>query len=438
MHPSPSSSPAPAVPESTLPVPAAPESTLPAPAAPDLDRPVALHPLVYLEEGDEVTVGRVDTDSYAVLPPDGARLVRWLAEGLTPRQAAEAYRREYGEGVDVADLLAGLDELGFVRTAAPATADGADGAADGTAAPEPPPRPVRWQRLGRAAFSPPAWACYLLLVGSAAVATVRSPDLAPRPSNVFFSPYFTLVALVLFVGQFPLILVHEGFHALAGRRLGLPTRLRIGHRLIFVVLETSLDGLVAVPRRRRYLPILAGMLADTVLTAALTLTAAATRHPDGTLDGTGKLCLALAYATLLRLAWQAFLHLRTDLYVLLGTVLGCHDLHATAQGVLRNAVRRRTGRPPLDESGWHPADRRAARWYAWLMVGGYAFSLTVFAAGVLPAAARFVTGTVDRLGGRAATGEFVDSAVFFALTVLQLAAVAHLALRDRRRRRAAA
>ncbi|GLW73030.1 hypothetical protein Kpho02_53290 [Kitasatospora phosalacinea] len=431
MHPSPSGSPAPAAPPPATQGPAAP-----GPTAPDLDRPVALHPLVYLEEGDEVTVGRVDTDSYAVLPPDGARLVRWLAEGMTPRQAAEAYRREYGEDVDVADLLAGLDELGFVR-ATTTTATTATTATTGAAAPEPPPRPVRWQRLGRAAFSPPAWACYLLLVGAAAVAAVRSPDLAPRPTNVFFSPYFTVVALVLFVGQFPLILVHEGFHALAGRRLGLPTRLRIGHRLIFVVLETSLDGLVAVPRRRRYLPILAGMLADTVLTAALTLVAAATRHPDGTLGGAGKLCLALAYATLLRLAWQAFLHLRTDLYVLLGTVLGCHDLHATAQGVLRNAVRRRTGRPLLDESGRHPADLRAARWYAWLMVGGYAFSLAVFAAGVLPAATRFVTGTLDRLGGRAPAGEFVDSAVFFALTVLQLAAVAHLALRERRRRTAA-
>ncbi|BAJ28109.1 MULTISPECIES: hypothetical protein [Kitasatospora] len=394
----------------------------------DPDRPVALHPLVYLEEGDEVTVGRVETDSYAVFPPDGAQLVRWLADGLTPRQAAEAYEREHGEGVDVADLVAGLDELGFVRAVR------ADEAA---AAPEPAAPPVRWQRLGRAAFAPLAWAGYLLVIALAVVATVRTPDLAPRPTNIFFTPYFTVVSLVLFVGQFPLILVHEGFHALAGRRLGLPTRLRISHRLIFIVLETSLDGLVAVPRRRRYLPILAGMLADTVLTAALTLAAAVTRHADGTLSGPGRLCLALGYATLLRLAWQAFLHLRTDLYVLLGTVLGCHDLHATAQGVLRNTVRRRLGRPLLDESAWYPADRRAARWYAWLIVGGYAFSLAVFAAGVLPAMSRIVTDTVARLGGRGAGGEFLDSAVFLGLTLLQLGTVAYLSLRDRHRRRAA-
>ncbi|GAA1622176.1 hypothetical protein [Actinoplanes couchii] len=32
------------------------------------DRPLALHPLVYLVEGDEVTIGRTDTDSYAIFP----------------------------------------------------------------------------------------------------------------------------------------------------------------------------------------------------------------------------------------------------------------------------------------------------------------------------------------------------------------------------------
>jgi hypothetical protein len=267
---------------------------------------------------------------------------------------------------------------------------------------------------------------------------VRVPVLAPRPSNVFFSPYFTVVTLVLFVCQFPFILVHEGFHALAGRRLGLPTRLSIGHRLIFVVLETSLDGLVAVPRRKRYLPILAGMLADTVIAAGLTLAADATRSPGGGLSGIGRLCLALAYSTLLRLAWQVFLYLRTDLYVLLSTVLGCRDLHSTAQGVLRNRIRRRLGRPLLDESAWFDVDRRAARWYSWLMVEGYAFSLTVFLNGVLPAIYRFVTGAGTRFDGHAPLAPVLDSTVFFVLLVGQLGAVAVMALRNRRRKRATA
>lgn len=48
-------------------------------------KPVLFHPLVYLEDGDDVTIGRADIDSYAVFPPDGAQLVRWL-EGRRDRR----------------------------------------------------------------------------------------------------------------------------------------------------------------------------------------------------------------------------------------------------------------------------------------------------------------------------------------------------------------
>ena len=55
----------------------------------ELDRPIALYPLVYLDEDDQVTVGRADIDSYAILPPDGAALVRQLeSEGALSLKGA--------------------------------------------------------------------------------------------------------------------------------------------------------------------------------------------------------------------------------------------------------------------------------------------------------------------------------------------------------------
>lgn len=391
-------------------------------AGPDLDRPLPLYPLVYLEEGDEVTVGRLDTDSYAVFPADGAQLLRSLADGVPPREVARSYEAANGEGIDMLDLLSTLDELGFVRAVSdPEPAGG--------------PPAVRWQRLGQALFSRPALACYLLVAVLGTVETIRVPQLAPRPSDLFFTGYFTLIELTLYLGQIPFLLVHEGFHALAGRRLGIPSKLSISNRLMFVVLETSLDGLVAVPRRKRYLPILAGMIADVLVAAVLTLVADVTRSADGALTFAGRLCLALGYATLLRLVWQAFLYLRTDVYVLLCTFLHCQDLHGTANGLLRNAVRRMLGRPLLDESRWHPTDRRAARWYVWLMVGGYLLTLVLFAEVALPVGYRFVAGVFDRFTEHAQFGQLLDSTLLLALTVGQLLAAGVIAARDRRRAR---
>ncbi|MER7705141.1 hypothetical protein ABTX81_19885 [Kitasatospora sp. NPDC097605] len=388
----------------------------------DPDRPLPLRRLVYLEEGDEVTIGSPETDTYAVFPADGAELVRLLADGVTPREAAERYRQAHGESVDIADLVEVLADLDLLRPAGEAPAATATGAA-----------PVRWQRLGRAVFSPPALIGYALLTALAAAEMIRVPALVPGIDNLFFSPSYTLVVVLLFFGQAPLLALHEAFHALAGRRLGLRSRLSVGHRLVYLVLETSLDGLVSVPRRQRYLPILAGMLADVLAIAVLTLAADLLRGVDA---GAARLCLAVAYATVLRLAWQGFFYLRTDLYVLLCTALGCVDLHAAASDVLRNAVRRVTGRPQADLSVHHPVDRRVARWYAWLMVTGYAFTLTMFAGVVVPTAYRLLHDMWLRLTGQASLAGRLDSLLLMLLSLAQTGAVVVLALRERRAVRA--
>ncbi|GIH97247.1 hypothetical protein ACFFMN_41500 [Planobispora siamensis] len=389
----------------------------------DPDRPLPLHPLVYLADGEEVTVGRRDTDSYGIFPPDGAELVRRLEQGVPPREAAVWYAGTYHESVDIDDLIAALDELGFIRSPDEARAAGA---------------PVRWRRLGSAVFSLPAWVCYATLVGWALIAMARRPDLVPDYHNVFFTDYYTVIQATLFVVAIPQLLLHEGFHALAGRRLGLRSRLRVGRRFYFIVLETSLDGLVAVDRRKRYLPIMAGMLADVVVMAVLTIAADLSRGPGGALSFAGRFCLAFAFAVLLRIVWQFSFYLRTDLYVLISTALGCVDLHTTAARLLRNRLNRLLGRSGrlIDESDWHPVDRRVARWYSWLIVIGYAVSLAAFLLAVVPILYRMATGVLSRFTqDGAAWPQVLDSAVFCGFVLLQLAVLAWLAARDRYRDR---
>lgn len=384
----------------------------------NLDHPVRLHPLVYLAEGDEVTIGRTDIDSYGIFPADGAAAVRRLADGDTPREVARWFEQQYGEVLEIAELLAGLDQLELVRASEQ----------DGDA-----PARIRYQRLGRALFSPLAWACYLVLFAWAVLDLVRQPDLIPSYNRVFFSSYYTVIQLVLLVAAIPLVLLHESFHALAGRRLGVRSSMRLSWRFYFLVLETSLDGLVVVPRRKRYLPILAGMLADLVAVAAFIVIAGLTRQPDGSLSLVGRLLLAIAYADLFRIAWQFFFYLRTDIYVLISTVLGCVDLHTTAQRLLSNRLNRLLSRPAAyDETEFHPVDRRAAGWYCWLLPMGYTFSLVTLLGGGVPVIVRMARGVLHRLttGGSGAS-HVADAVIVTVFTVVQFALVAGLAIRHR-------
>ncbi|GAB3825994.1 hypothetical protein ACFPIJ_45250 [Dactylosporangium cerinum] len=186
--------------------------------------PVALHDLRYLDEGDRVVVGRTDCDSYGVFPPDGAALLRELDGGRAPQDAAVWYTDRYGEPVDIDEFLDTLRDLDFLSP-------------DGTAEHAAPPR---WQKLGVALFSPVAWAGYAALVVVAVAVCVADPRLAPARGNVFFTDYLLIVELTILFGQLPFVVLHELFHLLAGRRLGLHSSMHLGHRLYFLVAETKL------------------------------------------------------------------------------------------------------------------------------------------------------------------------------------------------------
>jgi hypothetical protein len=389
----------------------------------DLDRPLRLHPLTYLEEGDEVTAGRADTSSFGLFPADGAALLRYLEAGNSPNQAARWYSRQYGEHVDIGEFLEVLDELDLILK-------------DGETVAE--PVRVRWRRLGSALFSPAAWACYALLVGAAIVAMVAHPYLLPSYHNLFFV-HSSLVILMLgiLLGQVPLVLLHETFHALAGRRLGLNSTLRIGRRFYYIVFVTSLDGLVSVPRRQRYLPMLAGMLLDLLAIAGLTLAAAGLHSAAGAGAFVYRLLLSMAFGVVLRFAWQFYFFLRTDLYYLATTVLGCNDLQATARQMLGNRVWRLLGRPDrlADESAWHPRDASVARWYCWLMVAGYALVSVMLVTTAFPVGIRLTELAVHELTSTSSPLRMADVIAFLVLNFWEPALAAALAIRAFRRRR---
>ncbi|QUQ71110.1 hypothetical protein [Kutzneria sp. CA-103260] len=375
-----------------------------------------LYDLTILPEHDEFLVGRPETDDFVVLPADGVALLRRLQDGEEPAAAADWYRLTYGESVDIDDFVDTLRELGFVRTGGETEAVRAE---------------VPLRRLGRWAFSPLAWILYAAVVAAAVASVVAQPRLLPRPESVFFSDSLVLVQVVLAIGQLPGIFLHESLHVLAGRRLGLPTRLGVGRRLVYFVFETTLVGLHGVPRRQRYLPFLAGMVGDLLFTSVLTLIAAADS------SWVGRLALALAYSTLLRLAWQFYLFLRTDLYFVFVTALECTDLHGATRALLRNRFSRLLGRTaaPVDESQWTERDRATARWYAPFMLAGYVCVIAVTLFGVIPVFTVFAQRLIGRMGhGLVIDGAFWDAAVSLALVLLQIGLLITVSIRDRRRR----
>ncbi len=388
--------------------------------------PVPLHDLVFLDEGEHVVVGRRDIDSYGVFPPDGAALLRALKRGGTPTDAARWYEQTYGERVDIEAFLQTLDELDFVRAHGEAAGSNGD---------------VTGQRLGRLLFSPVAWALYALIIVTAIVVSVSDAWLRPSPHHIIFCGSLVVVELTVVFGQALLALVHEAFHVLAGRRLGLRTKLRISRRLYFVVYETVLDGLVTVPRAKRFLPILAGLLADVLCLALLTLIASVTHGPGAHPALVARIGLALAVSTLPRIAWQFYFYLETDVYHLISAAFGCNELQRTARHVVRRKLQRLIGRHTANtrDAGFDPRDLQIARWYAPVLVVGYAFSVVTLVGITAPLAWQFAGHVIDSLSGArfGGTAHKWDTVVVLLLTTMQLVIAFAIAIRDRRAQKSA-
>ena len=381
---------------------------------------IRLHRLTMVTEDDGVMVGRPDIGSYALFPQEGAEALRLLDAGTPMAGVAAWYQQTCGASLDVDDFVAALDDLKFLR---------------GDAEDEPREAPVRWQRLGRWTFSWPALACYAALTLAAVVAMARAPYLRPTYHDIFFTQYLSLIPITLAAALVPTILLHESFHALAGRRLGLPSTLTISRRFYYLVAETRLDSLFSVPRRKRYLPFLAGMIADVVLMSALTLIAAFLHH-QGLPAWCAGVCLAIAFTCVFRVIWQFMFYLRTDLYFVISHALQCPDLHSATSFYIKAHVRRLLHRPPpQSDADWADRDRAIARWYAPLLIIGYGFSLWSLVWAGIPSTVHLVSLTVDRFSGsRNPTGGVIDALSFILLTALQFGLVLYVTLRDRRTR----
>jgi len=387
-----------------------------------------LRPLTFLPEGDGVVVGCVEVDSYAVLPPDGAALLERLSQ-VPARVAARWYEDTYGEPVDLEDFIDTIAELGFLDDVPP------DQPLRNPAVL--PPARLRWQRAGELLFSPVCAIAAVAVIAAAAISMLRDPGLLPHTDHVFFSDYLLVIELTVAFGQIPLILIHEVCHVLAARRLGVAARIRVSHRMYFVVFETVMDGLVVVPRNKRYLPMLSGMLADLVIVCALTLVAAAASTPGGPASPVTGVCLALAFSTLIRFALEFLLFLRTDIYYLICTVTGTIDLHTTSSEMVANWWWRLRGRPDRlrDPVRWHPNDVRAAHWYTPLHLLGYALAVGLLLVVLLPISWRFLVTALGQLAHPDLTSShFWDALLLLVLNTAQPAIAGLLWLRERAQR----
>lgn len=405
---------------------------------------VAVFPFTRQRDGGEVVIGRPDRGVFLALPEDAVEVLDWLSVGDSVGEAEERYRQKYGVAADVPDLLELLESKGLVQPRAAASdggeawTAGVDGAAGRRFHFEHVP-----ESLARRVFGRPALLAAGAVVALALAAIVLDPAAVPGRSALYFPRHRTLYALVLLAASYFTLFAHEFGHLLAGRALGVSSRMGIGHRLWVLVAETDLTGLWAVPRQDRYLPLLAGAILDAASASLLILASAAVDRGWLALpDGLVRLGRAMIFVYLMRLLWQCFFFVRTDFYFVLANYFNCKNLLGDTETYLRNRLARLARWiDPVDQSHIPPREMRIVRLYAWIWIAGRLLALSLLVLVTIPVGIRYFHALWATIaaGYRSNRYAYVDAVVMACFTLVPLAIgttlwVASLARRLRRSR----
>lgn len=306
---------------------------------------IELFPLHVSKDGNDYVIGRHGARSYLAVSEVALDAVMLLSRHVPVGDVKDQLARLHDvESVSIAPLLEQLLGAGLVRAIDGQPIDG-----------QPPPRAARRSVLTRARVAPffgrRAIILYALVLGGGLAALIDARGL-PQFQVLIADRSGGMMVLALLVVAM-MTAKHELAHIAAGKFLGVDARWRMGHRLMFPVIETDLSDLWTVEPKKRYLAYGAGMFSDLLAGAfALILTNADARGWIALPAGLHRACDITVLVAAVALVWQCNVFLRTDGYYMLATALGCRNLAGDAKAYLRNRSQAVPGRVRMFAFGY--------------------------------------------------------------------------------------
>jgi putative peptide zinc metalloprotease protein len=178
-------------------------------------------------------------------------------------------------------------------------------------------------KIGKLFFNSKMKLTYIILFLLNISLLIIKPSLFPHFKDVFiFDVMFQNIILWIVIGGI-LVLIHELGHILAIRAHDLPTKLEVGHRLFFIVLETDLSLGWKLSSKERIFVYYAGMCFDNVVLFIALI--AQILFPNAPVIWNSIMAF-IVLDVIIRLIYQCCVYMKTDLYYVLENLTGCHNL----------------------------------------------------------------------------------------------------------------
>ena len=369
------------------------------------------------------------------LPEVGIQTITLLQEGLSVGKVQEELKNHLSKEFDVKSFVAELVDIGFVKSIEGQRVD------------------VK-QEKKRVLFENVKeehvkWLFSRLFLGGVIVPLIimgivillATSTYWPKPGDLVFYYWLTLVLLGGFGMNLALIFFHELSHLFAARSLGVEGSVSVSNRLFYVVFQTDLTNLWTVPREKRALTYLAGIMFDLTVISSLTilLWLTDTFIPGGSVGVAYRVAKALIYLEVLRVVWQFMFYMRTDIYFVFANYFNCKNLYGDTINYLRNHLFRLLRKSDRQKDlGLIPeSEMKVVRKYAIFFLVGTSISLFTFAILIAPTTMLILRLTFIPLSRGYVGNElaFIDSMTMIAVTAFDFILLGYSIWKKRRKQR---
>lgn len=190
-------------------------------------------------------------------------------------------------------------------------------------------------KIGKFFFNRCSYPLYVILFVLNLILFIKNPSLFPQREDIFVFDIMVFNVFLWMSFTFFLVLIHEFGHVLAMRAQNLPTKVEVGHRLFFVVLETDMSPVWKLAPKERNILFLAGLCFDTVILFISLIYLL--MFPSGPGLASGLMSLAV-FDIVMRIIFQCCIYMKTDLYYVFENITGCYNLMENALQTIKKRV----------------------------------------------------------------------------------------------------
>jgi len=290
---------------------------------------VQLYDLVINQEDNEFLIGREEIDTYITIPIIGVEAIQLIQKGLTIGYVKEHLDKKFNEDINIVNFIKELIKYDFVKKI-----DDIDIVSKREKKrilfPKIKQRHVKWL------FSKHALIGYSIIILLLTIIFITNNQYIPKPQDLFFHDSITIIIIVNYILGWLLIFKHEIAHLFAAKSLGVEGRFSLNLRLHYLVAETDVTNLLKIPRKKRYIVFLAGIISDLLFSAAfvflLLLNDSNIIHINNLVYGILKMMVLIEF---LSIVWQFRFYMKTDIYYVIESLVKCKNLYDDSKAYIK-------------------------------------------------------------------------------------------------------